>query len=199
MLDATSARWLMILHGVVAAAAVAATTHWCVWLAPFARGRYRRVPAVKRFGVIAMALYVVTMALGLYIYPTYKARVKLEYLTSSQVVLDDAAARLRSAEQVAARAADREPRALDPGAITRATRDEPIRTEKVARWFDVKEHWVAVGLLLGLATMAVLLAWEPRRDGRGPLVFVGLGAVATCAVTWLAAIIGMLTTATRSL
>jgi hypothetical protein len=38
--DVATARWLLIAHGIVAAAAVAATTHWCVWLWPFVRGRY---------------------------------------------------------------------------------------------------------------------------------------------------------------
>jgi hypothetical protein len=199
VLDPAAARWLMIAHGVLAAAAVAATTHWCVWLWPFRRERYARLRAVKRFGVIAMSLYLVAMSGGLLIYPTYKARVKLEFLTSSTAVLDDAAARMHATELVAARAADREPRTLEPGAILRATRDAPERAEKVARWFDTKEHWVAVGLMLGLAAMAVLLAWDPRRDGRGPLTLVLCGALGTCAIAWMAAIIGLMTTATRSL
>ena len=62
----------------------------------------------------------------------------------------------------------------------------------------MKEHWVALGLLLGLGTMAALLAWDPRRDGRGPLPFIMLGALGTCAVAWLAAIIGLVTTSTHS-
>ncbi len=198
MLDADAARWLLIAHGVLAAAAVAATTHWCVWLWPFTRGRFPKLPAVKRFGIIAMALYLVAMAGGLLLYPTYKARVKLEFLTSAPAVLEDAAARVHAAEELAARAAGRPARALDPGVVLHATRDAPDRADKVARWFDVKEHWVAVGLLLGLAAMAALLAWDPRRDGRGPLTFVVLGALGTCAVTWLAAIVGLMTTATRS-
>lgn len=197
-MNADTARWLLVAHGIVAAAAVAATTHWCVWLWPFVRGRYTKVPATRRFGIIAMSLYLVAATGGMFLYPTYKARVKLEFLTSSRAVLDDASARLQAGEEVRARAAGVPPSTLDPAAVLRASRDAPDRAEKVARWFDVKEHWVALGLLLGLGTMAALLAWDPRRDGRGPLPFVMLGALGTCAVTWLAAIVGLMTTATRS-
>jgi hypothetical protein len=198
VLDVGTARWLLIAHAIVAAAAVAATTHWCVWLWPFVRERYVKVQAAKRFGIIAMSLYLAAAVGGMLIYPTYKARVKLEFFTSSKAVLDDAAARVHAAEELRARAANEQPRELDPGAVLRATRDAPDRAGKIARWFDVKEHWVAVGIFLGLATMAVLLAWDPRRDGRGPQMFVVLGALATCAITWLAAIVGLVTTATRS-
>lgn len=198
MLEADTARWLLVLHGIVAAAAVAATTHWCVWLWPFVRGRFTRLHATRRFGIIAMSLYLAATLGGMLVYPTYKARVKLEFLTSSSRVLDDAAARLQAAEEVRARAIGEPPRTLDPSAVLRASRDAPEKAEKIARWFDVKEHWVALGLLLGLGTMVALLAWDPKRDGRGPIAFVVLGALSTCVVAWLAAVIGLLTTATRS-
>lgn len=197
-MDADTARWLVVAHGIVAAAAVASTTHWCVWLWPFIGGRYTKVPATRRFGIIAMSLYLVAASAGMLLYPTYKARVKLEFLTSSRTVLDDASLRIHATEEVRARAAGMPPVALEPAAVLRASRDAPERAEKVARWFDVKEQWVALGLLLGLGTMAALLAWDPRRDGRGPLPFVVLGALGTCAITWLAAIVGLMTTATRS-
>lgn len=193
-----AARWLLVVHAVLAFAAVAACTHWCVYLYPLARGRMVRVRAAKRFGVIAMALYVVAAAGGLALYPTYKTRVKLEYLTSSRAVLDDHAARMRAAEDVEARSEGRPARALEPGAVLRATGHEAERAEKVARWFDVKEHWVAIGALLGLAAMVVLLRWDHRGGWRGPLGFIVLGAFGSTAVVWLAAIIGLVTAATRS-
>jgi len=198
LLSIATARWLLIAHAVVAVAAVAACTHWCVYLWPFVRGRFVKVHAVKRFGVIAMALYLGAMVGGLVLYPTYKARVKLEFLVSSRMVLDDAAARARAAEEVQARAEGRPARPLEPGAVLRATGDTPDRAERIARWFDVKEHWAALGALLGLGTLAVLLAWDPKRDGAGPRTFVVLGALGTTAVVWLAAIVGLLTAATRS-
>jgi hypothetical protein len=198
VLSIDAARWLLVAHAVLAFAAVAACTHWCVYLYPFARGRFVRVRAAKRFGVIAMSLYLVTAIGGLVLYPTYKANVKLEYLTSSRAVLDDRAARARASEEVTARSEGRPARALDPGAVLKATGHEAERAEKVARWFDVKEHWVAVGALLGLAAMAMLLAWDPKRDGTGPLAFVLLGAAGTTATVWLAAIVGLVTAATRS-
>ena len=198
MLSIETARWLLIAHAVLAFAAVASCTHWCVYLWPLARGRYVRVRAVKRFGVIAMALYLVTMVGGLVLYPTYKAKVKLEFLTSSRAVLDDAAAREISAEALDARVEGRPARALEPGAVLRATEAAPERAEKIARWFDVKEHWVAVGAILGVATLIALLWWDPKRDGKGPVAFVALGAAGTTAVVWLAAIVGLVTAATRS-
>lgn len=197
MLSIETARWLLIAHAVLAFAAVASCTHWCVYLWPLARGRWVRIRAVKRFGVIAMAIYLVTMIGGLVLYPTYKAKVKLEYLTSSRAVLDDAAARVHAAEELVARVEGRPARALEPGAVLRATGEAPERAEKIARWFDVKEHWVAVGAILGLATLVALLWWDPRRDGRGPVAFVVLGAAGTTAVVWLAAIVGLITAATR--
>lgn len=198
MLSLDAARWLLVLHAVLAFAAVAALTHWCVYLWPWIRGRYVRTRAVKRFGVIAMALYLVTAVGGLVLYPTYKARVKLEYLANARAVLDDHAERARAAEEITARAEQRPARVLDPGAVLRETGHEADRAERVARWFDVKEHWVAVGAILGLAALAMLLWWDPKRDGRGPLMFVALGAFGTTAVVWLAAIVGLVTAATRS-
>ena len=198
MLSDSAYRWGLVLHAILAGGAVAAATHWVVWLWPFRRGSYPRLRGAKRFGVIAMALYGLAFALGLLLYPTSKAKVKLEYLTSPDRVAEDAAARVLAREELRARAEGRPARTLEPGRIEQLTADAPLRAEKVARWFDVKEHWVALGLVLGLATMAVLLAWDPRTDGRGPVVFVLLGASATALILWAAAIIGLVTTATRA-
>jgi hypothetical protein len=74
----------------------------------------------------------------------------------------------------------------------------PRTTNKVARWFDVKEHWVAIGLLASLALVLVLAFWDPQRDGPAlsPVV-VGLSLVIAGTV-WLAAIVGVLTSAWRA-
>jgi hypothetical protein len=198
MISIATARWLLVAHVILGVAAVAAATHWVVWLWPWRRGTYSRVRATKRFGVITMAIYVAALGAGAVFYPTYKTHVKLEYLTSTTAVIEDRSARLGATEQLLARWESRDQREIPRIVVHSITNDEIDRAAKIARWFDVKEHWVALGLVLGLATMAVLLAWSPREDGRGPFAFVFLGAVATAAVVWLAAIVGLLTTATRS-
>jgi len=198
VVSAAVARWLLILHAVLAVALVGAATHWLIWLVRMTRKQPGRIRSVRRFALIAMALYVATMAVGLALYPTYKARVKLEYLTRPAMVGADVRARIESAEDLSARLEGRPARTASPGMLTDVELAAGKRAARIARWFDVKEHWVAVGVALGLAALAVLAVWDPRRDGRGPSRFA-LGAVAgTAAITWLAAIIGLLTTATRS-
>ncbi|MBK9034738.1 MAG: hypothetical protein IPL61_26315 [Myxococcales bacterium] len=201
MLSLTAARWLLVLHAVLGAAAVAAATHWVVWLWPLWRGRAPRAAAMRRFATIALALYGAAMAVGLLLYPTYKARVKLEYLTRPTSVIDDHAVRRVAADELADRAAGRVPGPVDEDRARRLAGDAPTRAAKIARWFDAKEHWAAVGLVLGLGVLAVVRAWrpgehEPVRDG--PVALVVLGALAVAAVAWFAAIVGLLTTATRS-
>lgn len=201
MLSLAAARWLLIAHAIVGGAATAAATHWVVWLWPLWRGRAARARGMRRFAVITMVLYLITMAMGLVVYPTYKTRVKLEYLARPAAVIDDAAARALAHDELVDRATGQPPRAIDLDRARQRAGDAPERTKKVARWFDVKEHWVAVGLGLGLAVMAVLLAWRPRpgdevRDG--PVVFIVLGALIVAGVLWLAVIVGLVTTATRS-
>ncbi|HVV82810.1 MAG TPA: hypothetical protein VHE35_07005 [Kofleriaceae bacterium] len=198
MVSPAVARWLLVLHAALAVAVVAAATHWLTWLLKLVRGQPGRIRSVRRFALIAMVLYLATMAAGLVLYPTYKARVKLEYLTRSTAVSADARARLEASEDQVARLEGRPAREANPALLDALERDASKRSARVARWFDVKEHWVAVGVVLGLAALAVLASWDPRRDGRGPSTFA-IGAVAgVVAITWLAAVIGLVTSATRS-
>ena len=69
---------------------------------------------------------------------------------------------------------------------------------QAARWFDVKEHWIALGLFASAAVLLILAFWDPARDGAAfaPIV-VGLASIA-CATVWLGAIIGVLTAALRA-
>lgn len=198
MVSAAVARWLLILHAVLAVALVGAATHWMIWLVRLVRGQPGRIRSVRRFAVIAMLLYGATMAVGLAVYPTYKARVKLEFLTRSAATSADARARLEAAEDLSSRVEGRPAREPGPAELTALERDASRRSVRIARWFDVKEHWVAVGAILGLAALAVLAVWDPRREGRGPSGFALAAVGGTAAITWLAAIIGLVTTATRS-
>ena len=198
MLSAAVARWLLILHAVLAVALVGAATHWLVWLVRLRRGQPGRIRSVRRFPVIAMVLYGATMAVGLVVYPTYKARVKLEFLMQSAATSADARARVLASEDLAARVEGRPAREASEGTLIAIEREASRRSVRIARWFDVKEHWAAVGLVLGVAALAVLAAWDPRRDERGPAGFALAAVGGTAAITWLVAIIGLITTATRS-
>lgn len=197
VLSAVVARWLLIVHAVLAVALVGAATHWLIWLLKM-RKQPGRIRSVRRFALIAMVLYGATMTVGLVLYPTYKARVKLEFLQRPAAVGADARARLETSEELSARIEGRPVRTASPGQLTELEREAGQRSARIARWFDVKEHWVAVGVALGLAALAVLAVWDPRRDGRGPTSFAIAAVAGTAAITWLAAIIGLITTATRS-
>lgn len=201
VLSLSAARWLLVLHAVLGAAAVAAATHWVVWLWPLWRGKVPRRAALGRFATIAMALYALAMAVGLVLYPTYKARVKLEYLTRPSSVIDDQAGRALATDELTDRAMGAPPRPVDLDRARRLAGDAPTRASKMARWFDTKEHWAAVGLLLGLALAAIGWAWRPGPDDPvqdGPVVVAVVGAIVVAAIAWYAAIVGLMTTATRS-
>src|SRR5262245_49907107 len=124
MLSVTAARWLIVVHAILGGAAVTAATHWVVWMWPFRRGVYTRLRGAKRFGVIAMTLYVCAFLVGGVLYPTYKARVKLEYFKNPAAVEADRAARVQAGEDVLARWEGRTARTLEPGAVERVIAGE---------------------------------------------------------------------------
>ena len=117
-------------------------------------------------------------------------RVRAEYLDLPSAVAAEADLRARARAEIHARA----------GAPPPAPRDEDsLSTSQIARVFDIKEHWAAVGLPLMLAAALLAFAWDPKRDGRaarGLLLFTSGGAAA-CA--WLAALVGLYVTAVRPL
>ncbi len=172
------ARLVLIVHAALGAALVAASTHLVVWMRGYLRGNFARRRAVRRFSVIAVVLFGLAFTAGNLAYPTYKIRVRAGYL-----------------ENPAAVAADLQQR----GAPTTAVEGALATTARIARWFDVKEHWAAVGLILSLACAVILRFWDPVRDepAIAPIVFgLALGASATA---WLAAIIGLVTASYRAI
>ena len=201
---------LLIVHAIGGAALVAASTHLVVWMRDYPRGRFRRPRAVRRFALIVLVLYGAAFTLGNLMYPTYKVRVKVEYFEEGGVVVESAAARPRAAARVAARyesaaalrrgdetpAAAREPSDAE---IAERTAPLPRAMNKVARWFDVKEHWTAIGLALALACAALLHAWRPERHPPA-LGWVAFAlALGLAAITWFGAVIGLITTSYRSI
>lgn len=200
------ARALLVLHVVVAAALVAVSTHLVLWLRHYPRGKFTRQRGVRIFAVVNAALFVATFIIGNLIYPVYKVRVRTEYLQSPGSLLRDYQQRLheraRVRDQYDAVANSDETAAVPPPAkpvVTQVMRLQlPLRGAKLARWFDVKEHWVALGMAMALAVMVILLVWEPKRHGGviAPLVFTM--AVCASATAWFGALVGIVVTSYRS-
>jgi hypothetical protein len=193
------ARWLLLLHTVLAVGAVAATTHLAVWLWRVRRGAHGRLRAARKFALTGAILHVGAFVAGNLMYPVYKVDVKVGYLQNPPAVLEEGAAR-------ATRAAETRRRYLDPttpapgeAQLARATEPLPHATEKVSRWFDSKEHWVAMSLPIALALAFLLPVWRPEPGAGGEITtFVFVLAVAWSASLWLGAIVGVVTATWRA-
>jgi len=170
------ARLLLVLHAILGAATVAASTHLVVWLRGYLKGKPQRKRAVRRFAWISLTLFALTFVAGNLSYPTYKVRVRTGYLENPPAVA-----------------------AAMPGKQPAEIEAHYDRTSRMARWFDVKEHWVSLGLMLTLACLLILRRWEPVGEAAAiaPLV-VGMAATAA-ATAWLAAIVGLVTSSYRAL
>ncbi len=185
------ARWLLIVHLVLAAATVAATTHLCVWLRHYHRGQFGRHKAVRKFAWISVALFGASLLVGFLIYPTYKVRVRQEYLENPTAVGDDYRGRAEARATVDRRITGD----LAPSPPPRA---DPERTAKTARWFDVKEHVAAFGFAVALGLALIVSAWHPREHGDTiSNAVVGL-ALVSAGTTWLSAIVGAVVTSVRA-
>ena len=202
-----SARVLLVAHAVVGAAAVAAATHLVVWL------KKRRHAGVRWFALAVCVLYAVQFALGNFIYPVYRVRVRAEYLDQPGAVAAAQAARSEaranvdalaraqaaqagraSAPPSPAPAADEEPALAGEDPADAA--QEPLPLYKVARTFDIKEHWAALGLALALG-VCFLARRHPAEAGPRDLLFaLALGAALA---GWIAALIGVWVTLFRAI
>lgn len=207
------ARLLLVIHTVAAVALVAAATHLVVWMRGFPRGHFPRLGATRRFGLISAALFVLTFVLGNLIYPVYKVRVRAEYLDQPTALMTDVRSRADSRARAAADHYSLMPAGVDGTGDDAATSVEapsdavllhraagvPRRAAKVARWFDVKEHWVSLGMALALGCAVLLWTWNPRKHGSAIAPMVFLMAVGAAMSAWLAAIIGLVTASWRSI
>jgi hypothetical protein len=191
VLTEAAARWVLVLHTALGVAAVGAATHLVIWSRGFLRGEFGRLRAVRRFAWIALALQLAAFAAGNVMYPTYKVEVRAAYLESGAVVAAEQESRAHALERVAAREGARAP-------APTATQELVRRAAGSARWFDIKEHWIALGILASLGLVLVLGFWDPRAGGRElvPVVF-GL-AVIVAGTVWLGAVIGVATASWRA-
>lgn len=204
------ARWLLVLHTLLAAALVASSTHLVIWMRGYLRGKFKRQRGVRKFAVISASLFVATFLVGNLLYPVYKTRVRVEYLEHGSALTADYKERLRSRARVRIQhqrlqhARGKAP-PVDEAAIEAAHQPErramskaPRQAAKIARWFDVKEHWISLGMALSLGCMVILLMWDPRKHPTAiaPMVYgMALGAAAT---TWFGAIVGIVVSSFRS-
>jgi hypothetical protein len=172
----SQARWLLVLHAILGAATVAASTHLVVWLRGYLKGKPQRRRAVRRFAWISLTLFALTFVAGNLGYPTYKVRVRTGYLENPPAV-----------------------QAAMPDAEPAAVEARYQATSRMARWFDVKEHWVALGLVLTFACLLILRRWEPTGEAAviAPLVVAMAGTAA--ATAWLAALVGLITSSYRAI
>ena len=191
MLTETAARWVLVLHTALGVAAVGAATHLVIWLRRYVRGNYGKRRAVRRFAAYALALHVAAFVAGNIMYPTYRVEVRTAYLENAGAIVEDRTARQRELDKIAAREHATAP---EPAPIAELVKG----SAKAARWFDVKEHWVALGMFASLALVLVLAFWDPARHGTAlASIVIGLSVVIAGTV-WLAAIVGVLTSAWRA-
>jgi len=190
VLTEAAARWMLVLHTALGVAAVGAATHLVLWSRGFLRGRFHRLRAVRRFAWILLVLQTLAFVAGNAMYPTYKVEVRTAYLENSEAIATDQTAHQRQLDRITTRAH------AQPIAPT-ATGELVRRAAAAARWFDVKEHWVALGILASLALVLVLAFWDPRTSRELIPVLFGL-AILVAATVWLGAIIGVLTAAWRA-
>jgi hypothetical protein len=117
------------------------------------------------------------------LYPTYKVRVRAEYFDNAPAI--SAELKLRVAQHRAVGVAT--PPA--PAVIASLT--------PIARLFDIKEHWVALGCAASLALWVLSRKLHPKDEPRVLALYVGLSAV-QCGTAWFGAVVGLVTASYRS-
>jgi hypothetical protein len=190
VLTETAARWLLVLHTAVGVAAVGAATHLVVWLRRYVRGEHGRRRSVIRFAWLVLALQLTAFACGAAMYPTYKVEVRSAFLENPAAIMAVQAEHGKEMARIAAREGE--------------TASEPVATVELvhqaasaARWFDAKEHWVALGIFVAGMLVLVLALWDPREGRAIAPVVLALGGIA-CGTLWFAAIVGVLTASWRA-
>ncbi|MBC8068624.1 MAG: hypothetical protein IAG13_09855 [Deltaproteobacteria bacterium] len=190
MLTEAAARWMLVLHTALGVAAVGAATHLVLWSRDFLRGVFGRLRAVRRFAWIVLVLQSLAFVAGNVMYPTYRIEVRAAYLENREEIVASEAAHQRQLDRITTREGA-------PPVQLSATGELVRRAAAAVGWFDVKEHWVALGILASLGLVLVLAFWDPRASREIVPVVFGLSVV-VAATIWLAAVIGVLTASWRA-
>ena len=177
------ARPLLVCHAVAAAVLVGATTHHLLWCRHYLYGRYGQAKAERRFAAICAIAFVTTFVVGNLLYPTYKVRVRAEYFDNPPAISGEVKLRAAQAQAIGVRTP---PPVLPTSSLSR-----------VARLFDIKEHWVALGCAASLALFVLSRKLHPKDERRVLPLYVGLSAV-QCGSAWFGAIVGLVTASYRS-
>lgn len=188
------ARPLLLVHGVAAAVLVGASTHHLIWCRHYLRGRFQRARQERRFALVSACAFVVTFVLGNLLYPTYKVRVRAEYLDEPTSIAAETTVRREAAARDLARSTFGRS-SVSPAPAT--VRSRPADLGWVGRLFDVKEHWVALGCGAALALLALSRFAHPSEDRRWLVAYLGLSLL-VCATAWTGAIVGLLVSTFRS-
>jgi hypothetical protein len=191
VLTESAARWVLVLHTGLGVAAVGAATHLVLWMRKYVRGQHGRRKAVLRFAWIVLALQLGAFVAGNVMYPTYKVEVRAAYLENASAITADQATRTREL----GRLADRE--GIEPSQPT-ATVEIVRRAAAAARWFDIKEHWISLGILVSLALLVILSRWDPKTGGTVIAPIVVTLAVIAAGTVWFGAVVGVLTASWRA-
>lgn len=204
---------LLVAHALCALGTVALTTHLVVWMRPLTRNKFARFVACRRFALLALGAYSTTMLIGLLLYPTYKVRVRGEYFDNPSAIRRATEASAIAREMAQERHQDSlRFRRGEAGLETKTERDpseqaEAIRNQaeeridrgaRIARWFDVKEHWSALGLALCAAVAFFFWKSGANKDSLVIIRLVWAMAILSASSAWAAAVIGLVTAAMRS-
>jgi hypothetical protein len=177
------ARPLLLCHAIAAAVLVGATTHHLLWCRHYLFGRYGQAKAERRFATICAIAFVSTFVVGNLLYPTYKVRVRAEYFDNPPAISEEV--KLRAAQHQVVGVAPTPPPAV------------VMSLSRIARLFDIKEHWVALGCAASLALWILSRKLHPKDEPRILPLYVGLSAV-QCGSAWFGAVVGLMTASYRS-
>ena len=179
------ARPLMICHAIAAAVLVGATTHHLLWCRHYFYGKYGQAKAERRFATICAIAFVSTFAIGNLLYPTYKVRVRAEYFDNGAAIAQEA--KLRASHH---HALGNTPPPPLPATV--------LSLSPIARLFDIKEHWVALGCMASIALWVLSRKLHPKDEPRVLPLYLGLSAV-QCGTAWFGAVVGLTTASYRAL
>jgi hypothetical protein len=191
VLTEAAARWVLVLHTALGVAAVGAATHLVLWMRAYVRGQYGRRRAVIRFAWIVLALQLGAFIAGNVMYPTYKVEVRAAYLENASAIHADQTTKAHELARIAAR------EGVEPSRPS-ATIEIVRRAAAAARWFDIKEHWISLGILVSLALLVILIRWDPRTGGTAIAPVVLTLAVIAAGTVWFGAVVGVLTASWRA-
>jgi hypothetical protein len=177
------ARPLLIVHAIFAAVLVGSTTHHLLWSRHYLRGRFHTYNGERTFAWVQASAFLATFLVGNLLYPTYKVRVRAEYLDNPMAVAAESKLRLEQRQ------------------ATRVAVDAPVAhgplLSPIARLFDIKENWVALGCAASVVLLVLSRRAHPKEHPRVLWLYLGLSAVA-CGTAWFGAIVGLVIASYRA-